>query len=397
MSTLSKPNTGALVLGGSYVAAGVARSLGRQRIPVWLVRSGTQTVAAHSRYVRGMLPWPADAGEHERVEHLLELAERHGLDGWTLLPGDDETAALLSRSRQRLRQRYLVAVCEWDVMRWAYDKRLTQQLAHDVGVDQPRSWLGGADFSAADVRFPAILKPAFKRERNRFTTAKAWPVADRAELERSYAIASTLVPPEEILLQELIPGGGECQMSFAALAHNGRPLASLTACRARQYPMDFGRESTFVFSVEDPAVEASALRLLEQLSYSGLVEIEFKRDARDGGLKLLDINPRVWGWHSLGARAGVDFIHLYWRHLHGEELAPTRARPGVRWMRASTDLPTCALELAAGRMGPRRYLGSLRRPLERAMFCLDDPLPGLLDMPLLVASMLRRRLRALRR
>jgi predicted ATP-grasp superfamily ATP-dependent carboligase len=48
-------------------------------------------------------------------------------------------------------------------------------------------------------------------------------------------------------------------------------------------------------------------------------------------------------------------------------------------------------------MGPRQYLGSLRRPLERAMFCLDDPLPGLLDLPLLVASMLRRRLRALRR
>jgi predicted ATP-grasp superfamily ATP-dependent carboligase len=186
-------------------------------------------------------------------------------------------------------------------------------------------------------------------------------------------------------------------MSFAALADAGRPVASLSACRARQYPMDFGRESTFVFTIDDPAVEASALRLLQQLRYSGLVEVEFKRDARDGGLKLLDINPRVWGWHSLGPRAGVDFVHLYWRQLHGEELAPARARAGVRWMRASTDLPTCALELAARRMAPRDYLRSLRRPLERAMFSLDDPLPGLLDMPLLLASMLRRRLRSLRR
>ena len=36
------------------------------------------------------------------------------------------------------------------------------------------------------------------------------------------------------------------------------------------------------------------------------LEIEFKRDIRDGRPKLLDINARAWGWHSIGARAGVE-------------------------------------------------------------------------------------------
>ena len=39
------------------------------------------------------------------------------------------------------------------------------------------------------------------------------------------------------MLQELIPGDGAAQLSFAALCRDGEVLASLTACRTRQFPM----------------------------------------------------------------------------------------------------------------------------------------------------------------
>lgn len=389
----NSPSTGALVLGANYRALGVARSLGRHGIAVRLVKTDRHTVARYSRYAGALLPWPHPSDDGRATSALLELCDRHGLDGWTLIPTDDESAALVSRRRTALSARFIVAVPEWDVVRWAYDKRLTHRLAADLGVAQPLTWLA-ADGSVEDaqVGYPAILKPAFARERNAFTTAKAWPVADRAELLRAYREASELVPSEEILVQELIPGQGASQLSFAALADDGRAIASLTACRARQYPMDFGRESTFVYTVEAPDVEEAALRLIAAVRYSGLIEIEFKRDPRDGRPKLLDINPRVWGWHSLGARAGVDFVHLQWRLLHGDPPPLSRARLGVAWARASTDVPTCARELIGGRLSPAAWMRSFRRPVERAMFAGDDPLPGFLDVPLLAAGVLGRRL-----
>ena len=58
--------------------------------------------------------------------------------------------------------------------------------------------------------------------------------------------------------------------------------------------MDFGRASTFVETVEDTATSATAGHLLRALRYTGIEEVEFKRDPRDGKLKLLDINPPVW-------------------------------------------------------------------------------------------------------
>src|SRR5205823_461942 len=117
-----------------------------------------------------------------------------------------------------------------------------------------------------------------------------------------------------------------CQFSFAALCRDGRPLASVVARRTRQWPRDFGRASTYVETIDAPEVEEVARAVLAALRFAGLVEVEFKRDPRDGRLKLLDINPRAWGWHTLGARAGVDFAYLLWRMLNGEDVPELRGR-----------------------------------------------------------------------
>ncbi|PYT21377.1 MAG: hypothetical protein DMG57_38840 [Acidobacteria bacterium] len=59
------------------------------------------------------------------------------------------------------------------------------------------------------------------------------------------------------------------------------------------------------------------------MRFTGLVEIEFKRDSRDGKFKVLDMNPRVWGWHTLCGRAGVDFPYLTWLLVRGEPVPET--------------------------------------------------------------------------
>ncbi len=182
--------------------------------------------------------------------------------------------------------------------------------------------------------FPAVVKPAIKERANALTTAKAWRVDDRAELDRRYARgvrgSST---PSSLMVQELIPGGGESQFSYAALCRDGEPLALAHGRRTRQYPADFGRASTFVETVDCPEVVEPSLRLLREIGYTGLIEIEYKRDPRDGVLKLLDMNPRLWGWHTLCARAGVDFPWLLWLLVSGERLPARRPRAGVGWLR----------------------------------------------------------------
>jgi len=196
--------------------------------------------------------------------------------------------------------------------------------------------------------------------------------------------------PAAVMVQELVVGVG--QFSYAALCRDGRVLASLTARRTRQYPLDFGKASTFVETIEDKTVEDDARRLLAAMRLTGLVEVEFKRDPRTGANLLLDVNPRAWGWQSIGARAGVDFPYLLWMMACALPVRAADARPGVGWMRMLFDVPAAAAALRTGQLTVRDYLRSFRRPLVPAIFAADDPLPGLLDTVLL-GSMFASRLR----
>jgi D-aspartate ligase len=382
---------GALVLGANYRGLGIVRSLGRRGVPVWVCRSDEHLVGMASRYVRRRLGWPS-GNESRQVDFLRQLAERHQLGGWAVFPSDDETAALLARHRERLAEPYLLAAPSWEAMRVAYDKRLTHAAASELAIDQPRTWFpaGRDDVAAIECDFPAILKPTYKVASNRFTDAKAWRVENRDELLRRYDEARGLVPAEVLMVQELIPGRGDTQLSYAALCDDGSVVASVSAVRLRQQPMDFGKASSYVQTTRDGEAAVAACRLLARLRFTGIVEVEFKRDARDGRAKLLDINARAWGWHTVCARAGVDFPWLQWRFLHGERIEPRTARPDVRWVRMSTDLPTAAGEVRGGRMSWRKYLESLRPPVEFAIYASDDPLPAVVDLPVLAGLAMRR-------
>ncbi len=391
MASRRQTTIGALVMDADYRGLAVVRSLGRRGIPVWVLKHGDQLLATLSRYNRRTVDWPSQDGA-ENVDFLVRLAERDNIRDWLLFPTGDEGAALVARNHQQLSEHYQLTTPPWDVLQWVYDKRLTYQLAGKIGVDHPWTLYPAnrEEVEAINCEYPVILKPAYRNSFNRFTASKAWRADSREQLLARYDEARTLVDPGALMIQEIISGGGESQFSYTALCSDGQPLASLTAMRVRQIPMDFGRASTFVETIEDRATSTTAIRLLQELRYTGIVEVEFKRDPRDGKLKLLDINPRVWGWHSLCGSAGVDYPYLQWLLTLGQPIPGTKAAVGARWVRMSTDAPTAIREILRGRLSLREYLRSIRSPLSTAIYAHDDPLPGVLEIPLL-AYMLGKR------
>jgi predicted ATP-grasp superfamily ATP-dependent carboligase len=322
----------------------------------------------------------------------METAVRNGLQGWTLFPGSDIEAQLLAQHHSTLEGCFRTTTPSWDVMRWAYDKRLTYRLAAEVGVDLPWTYrpAGRDGVAALKAPFPMVVKPAVKEQENGFTRAKAWRADDRDELLARYDEACSLVDPRTIVLQELIPGCGSTQFSYAALWDKHGPVASLVARRWRQYPIDFGYTSTFVETVDQPEVSRAAERLLTAINYTGLVEVEFKYDARDNRYKLLDVNGRLWTWNALGYRAGIDFPYLMWLQSQGKPVLQCHARTGVGWLHLSRDLVAALLEIRRGTLSAGSYLRSLCGPKEFAVFAADDPLPAILELPLLAVRLIQR-------
>jgi D-aspartate ligase len=274
---------GAVVIGGAQVSIAIARSLGRRGVRVWLLAN--HPLPTYSRYVERSFSWPG-ADHPQSISSIIDLAKAHGLQGWVLITTGDQDMRMVAMNHTLLARAFSCAdTPDWETMRWAYDKRLTYERAKLLGIDYPENFALGnlADVEKVACRFPVVLKLAFRQGADEFTLAKAWKAENRDELRSLYRRASTLIGNDAVMVQEWIPGGGEEQYSYAALCERGKPIASMVARRRRQHPIDFGRSSTFVESIEQPEVEELARRFLKSIAYTGVAEVNSNTTAAASG------------------------------------------------------------------------------------------------------------------
>ena len=384
----SKP--GAVVLGSDFKALGVVRSLGKRGIPSVVIDNQPRS-AWFSRYVTKRFKWNGEMDDDAFLHFLLSVGKAYQLDQWMLFPLQDEVVEFVARNTSQLSQVFQLVTQDWDTVQWVCDKRLTYRMAQNIGIPYPQTWYptNERDLQGLEITYPAILKPANSIKFQHATHLKAITVHNDEDLISYYRQVNELVGTGEIMVQQLIPGGGKTQYSVGAYCKDGQTLLAMTAQRTRQYPIDFGLGSSFVEAVEVPAINEPARKLLAALHITGMVEVEFKYDERDHQYKLLDVNLRPWGWHTLCTACGMDFSYIQYRDRRGFPPAPITPRYGPRWVRLITDIPAGLQERRAGIATTGAYLRSLRGKLVFSVFDWRDPLPTVGDFFSVVIRSLR--------
>jgi len=376
---------GALVVGGDYQGLGIVRSLGQRGIRVFVV-DDEYSISRFSRYCTRFVKVHDLRDGNVTVDALLELGAQAEIRGCVLYPTRDEHVAAFSRRRSELSKFFRVPTPDWDSIKWAWDKRNTYQLAQQLEIPIPKTYY----FDKRDqlstlesVAPPFAIKPAIKENFIYVTKAKAWCANTHSELQTMFDAASQIIDPKEVMVQEVIPGGGSQQVSYCAFFRDGQAVGKMVACRRRQHPLQFGRASTYVETIDAPIVEDLSERFLRSIDYYGLVEVEFKLDPRDSQYKLLDVNARTWGYHSLGEKVGVDFSYMLYADQVGLPIAPSRAEAGRAWVRMLTDVPAALMAVRGGDLTFRTYLNSVMRCDVEAVFCYNDPMPSVAEVALI--------------
>jgi D-aspartate ligase len=200
-------------------------------------------------------------------------------------------------------------------------------------------------------------------------------IRDKEHLFETYQKVCAVLDPAEVLIQDFIPVGPKHLFSFCPFFKNGKVVTRIMARRSRQHPMDFGQATTFAETVRIPELEDMGSAFLARIGYYGLAEVEFMFDTRDGLYKFLEVNARVWGWHTLAIGAGIDLPYVLYRDLIGQPIKVPPFGADVKWIRLITDVPTVMSEMIKGRMSLQDYLRSLKGKKELAVLSADDPLP----------------------
>jgi predicted ATP-grasp superfamily ATP-dependent carboligase len=328
---------------------------------------------------------------------LMNVADKAGMHGFVLWPVQDDALELVSVNRELLSPAFRLITPSWSVLSQAHDKRLLNAAADEVGVWHPRTWypVDERSLQTLQIEFPAIVKPTVSVDMQHAIGRKALPVRDMDQLIQAYRVAAALMPADHIMVQEIVPS--EHHYSVGAFTEDGRVTSAITARRTRQYPIDYGLSSSFVEAVEIPGLAEPAARILCRLGLSGMVEVEFILDERDGRLKLLDVNPRPWGWHTLCIACGLDFPHMQYELALGYPAPRRKPRYGPRWIRLLTDVPAGLQGVRRHRFSIWAYLRSLLGGELVGSVCdLDDPVPAVGDLAVAMVRVIKARIRGRR-
>jgi predicted ATP-grasp superfamily ATP-dependent carboligase len=386
----------AILLGGGGAAATVLNSLGPAGIPVWVLGDGTARAVRWSRWCRRFVDLdPRGDRQGAWLRWLIDEGPGEGV----VLPIGDDGVELIARNRARLAQAgYLPPEGDDDVMLAMIDKERTYELAERTGgIPFPRSipLRTGEDVerAAAELRFPFALKPAHSHRFNRhFGAVKLLVVGDPDELRARMAELDAL--ELEMFATELIPGGDDTLSSyFTYRTPDGELLFEASNRKLRQYPIDFGVGSYFVTEWDEEVAEMGR-RFVHGVGLVGIAQVEFKRDADTGELKLIECNHRFSLQLEMLKQGGADAALLVYDRAAGRPTRPLPpCRDGVRLWYPLEDFSTFLKQRARGEITTLGWLRSVMHPTYFPVFNLRDPLPSLINN----AQIPRRLLRARRR
>jgi predicted ATP-grasp superfamily ATP-dependent carboligase len=367
------------VISADHGALGIVRSLGRLGIPVYVVASDPQTSSFYSRYCRGKFVLDIDtAPEEKSLQFLLEVSKKIG-GSPILIPTDDGSATFVADHADALRSSFQFQDQLPRLFNSLNSKKEMHFQAKKHGLPTPEAVFPQ---SRADVlnflpgaTFPIMLKAIYGAQLWGAAGQKMFIVRSEAELLDKYDQLEDPSNPN-LMLQEYIPGGDDTIWMFDGYFNNESDcLFAITAKKIRQYPISRGSTSLGI-SLQNETVERATIEFMKKVRYKGIVDIDYRYDARDGVYKVLDINPRIGSSFRLFvSTSGMDAARALYADFTGQPVEPGRLQEGRKWFVEDQDLASSVDYYKSDRLKAGEWLSSFRGVEEAAYFALDDLWP----------------------
>ena len=369
--------TGAIVIEGHVQGLSNTRSLGELGIPVYVVDT-VHCLAQHSKYCKKYFKCPP-FNTSEFIDFLLSLGKKERLEGWLLIGSNDHIVENLSLNQDRLQPYYKMLVPNKSKLYDIINKKTLLMVAKNCGTSIPDTCYPENLNEAKMFRYPLLVKGNLGLSFYKATHKKAIQVDDYTSLQRVINQLHNTINFNDVMIQELIPSSSNNRVvSFTCFAENGNIKTFWMGQKLREHPVRYGT-ATFAQSVYIDDILNEAAPLVKALDYTGVCEVEFMLDNRDGKYKLIEINPRTWLWVGLAKACGVDYAKMVYRFVNNiPQSYPTNYLVGVKWINRLTDAFYAVKLLFDDKITLKEYFSSLKGNKTYAIWSRQDPVPGMI-------------------
>jgi predicted ATP-grasp superfamily ATP-dependent carboligase len=371
--------TPVIVLKLHHGSLGIARSLGRLRVPLYALHPALDTPAALSRYWQACFEWDIEtAPPQQSVEYLLALGRslrRRAI----LIPVSDRSAEFLASQASALREHFLFPAVSPELVTRLSSKKAMYFLAKELGIPTPETLFPQSREEVAafvdGATFPVMLKGIDGMALKARTGRTMAIVHDCAELLEQYDRLEDPRKPN-LMIQEYIPGGEDSVWMFNGYFNAASEcLAGFTGRKIRQSPVYTGATSLGV-CLRNDEVDATTRRFMKAVGYRGILDIGYRYDARDGRYKVLDVNPRIGSSFRLFVDAGgLDVARALYCDLTGQAVPRPRPSEGRKWIVEDQDVESSYKYWRDGKLSLWTWLMSFGGLQEGAWFARDDLQP----------------------
>jgi D-aspartate ligase len=394
---------------GKYpVASGALaaiRTLGRTGAQVYALTEPGLTPAGTSRYCAGRFAWQVTERDEMKAaaEELRDIGRMIGARS-VIVPMDDESAVLVAEHADRLSEYFLFPPVERTLPRSLASKAGLRELCDRFGVPAPVSAAphteADASRFAAAASFPLVVKRAAVWDNRNPTgssvgsSSSAPRLVHGAEELLSLGAFDGLGPA--FVVQEYIPpehaedwivhlyadAQADCRVLFTGRKiRSWPPVAGVTACGV---------------SAANPVLAHAAEQFCKAVGYSGIADMDWRLDRRDGQYKLLDFNPRVGNnFRLFTTESGLDVVHALHLDLTGRPFPRDTQADGRRLIVEHIDIPA-RLAHRTSKNGTRSAYQVTST--EYAWLAVDDPLPflAMLSRVVSIVKIIRTGIRSMR-
>ena len=383
---------GAIIIEGHVQGLSNTRSLGEDGIPVYVVDKN-DCIARYSKHCLKFFKSP-DFIEDDFVEFLVELAEKEKIQDWLILPSNDHAVYSLSKHKEKLEKYFKIITPNLDIVDNIYNKINLINIASSLGIPTPKTYTfsGEDNLFTIDLNFPVITKGCNGLSFYRALGKKVIKSNNHKELINNIDFIENKYFADKSFTQELIPyDGTNNTVSFTAFCDNGQIKTFWIGEKIREHPIRFGT-ATCAKSVYIEECHNQSISLLNVLNFTGVCEVEYLKDPRDGEYKLIEINPRTWLWVELARKCGVDYAKIIYDYVNGNNVTyPKHYKTNKYWINPFTDTFFGIKGIVTRKINFKDYYSSIfQTGTVNALFSKKDMLPGFMYLFNILAYMQNR-------
>lgn len=373
------------MIGGHINGLGLVRALAAGGVPAAVICTESHDMAHRSNAVVGWARAPHLGAQPEQLTEVMAQRAREWA-GWALLPSNDDALLAVEHARAALGGRHPLGVPAAGIIPQALDKRFMRDLATRTGLSLPAHYGAAlADNPLLDeLQYPVVVKPRRSQPFGRLFGRKLFIVHDRAALDIAIGKVERMSIP--CTLDEWIPGGDDQLITVAVyLARDGAVTPAVCYRKLRQGPPFSGvarvaelPPPAFLPERDRRLLQDGVVELLRAIGFQGPAAAEFKRDARTGAWRFIEVNIRSVLPNRLLRAGGFDTAMLWYTELttgRVPQVQPT-AWPGV-WVNLHADLLYTVARRRDDPIPWRRFVAPYRRPVIDAVWSARDPRPVL--------------------